>query len=693
MKRAKFIWLSNEVYPDLQKSPMSVFRPNYDEFNFCVAGFKKEYKFNKIIKTAKIRVFGDTRFFLYVNAKFIGMGPVPSGGDVIMPEQYASEFVIDVDNANFNVYAKVQLKPVVETDNSNERGGFILAADLRFDDGTVQTVYTDETWLSRRENEYVASRVTDYTLKRDKWINAVEIPSVWNAKLSQIKNLTEQCVSSEEYIIQSNETGQFYKELKKIYSAYVRLKITATSEYEIKFISSEIKGTSERVHIIKGEKDMEYRSHEMDSIGEYKLEIRSRDGSPVVVRADILFVCYPSDEKGDFNCSDDALNKIYQLSRWTVKICRQSIELDSPVHQENLFCAGDYNIETLVNNYATGDYSLTRFDLLRMGNYLYATDGWQYNRSYSLIWLSMLYDYYMFSGDASVFHDVERGIEKLMNRFQTYKNEDGILETLPAYTFVDWAYIDGYGLQYPPRALGETVMNAFYYNAIMTCVKIYTILGEQEKAEKYDDMGRKFRKMFHQYFYDSDKQLYFDGRNVPNEITGVMPENSDKRYYTIYSNTLAVLFGLCDSGKAVQIMKSILDNEDMMIAQPYFMHYVINAVYKVGLFEEYGLKLIRKWEKLVNECDKGLKEVWNDYEGYVIDYSHAWCATPAYQLPCRISGIEILEPGFKKIRINPNLYGLDYANIKIPTPYGVINCHITKDKTEVDVPNKITVVS
>lgn len=691
LDKAKFIWLNSEVYPDLQKSPISVFLPCCKDFNFSVAGFKKEYWFENKIKTAKIRVFGDTRYYLYINSKFVGMGPVPVGPASIMPEQYASDFEIDVNETYFNIYAKVQSKPVVELDSSNEKCGFILAAELHFEDGEVRNVVTDNTWLSRRENEYISPRVIDYTVKRDEWINAVETPSVWNVKLSQIKNLVEQCVSSETYVAKGNEKTKFSKSLDKIYSAYVRLTITATEKYEIKFISSEINGVSERVHIIKGERSAEYRSHEMDSIGEYRIEIQSKDDAPVSVRAEVLFVCYPSNEIGGFECSDEMINRIYRLSRWTVKICRQSIELDSPVHQEPLYCFGDYNILSLINNYSTGDYSLTRFDLLRMGNYLYKTGGNQGNRLYSLIWLHMLYEYFKYSGDSSIFSDVEKGIDSLMERFETYKNSDGILETLPTYAFVDWAYVDGYGLKYPPRALGETVMNAFYYNAIIISSKIYGILGNAEKSEKYSDMGKKFKKMFNRYFYDDDKQMYFDGRNIPNEIHSRMPKNSNKRYHTIYSNTVAVLFGLCDSENFSRIMKSILDNEEMMIAQPYFMHYVIDAVYKAGLFEEYGLKLIRKWEKLVNECEKGLKEVWNDYEGYDVDYSHGWGGTPAYQLPCRIAGIEILEAGFKKIRIKPNLYGLDYADIKIPTPYGVINCHITKDKTDIDIPDGITV--
>lgn len=692
LDEAKFIWLDSNVYPELQKSPVSVFRADYNDFKFGVAGFKREYKFDKLIKTAKIKVFGDTRFFLYVNSAFVGMGPVPCGGSIVMPEQYESEFVVDVCSTNLEIYAKVQSKPVVQSDNSVGRGGFVLAGELFFADGTAETVVTDSTWLSRLENEYISPRTVDYTNKRDEWINAVEIPSVWNVKPSQIKNLVEKPVSREVYVTNGSETVEFAKSLDKIYSAYVRLNIKTKSEYKIKFTSSEVNSVSEQIHIVKGIGDSEYYSHEMDSIGEYKIEVQSKGGLPVSIQTDIIFVHYPSEEIGEFKCSDDMLNRINELCRWTVKICRQSIELDSPVHQENLFCCGDYNIESLVNNYATGDYSLTRFDLLRMGNYLHTTNGWQYNRSYSLIWIHMLYQYFMYSGDETILKDVEHGIESVMVKFETYKNSDGILENLPTYTFIDWSYVDGYGLQYPPRALGETVMNAFYYNAVVVCAKIYDKLGNIEKSEKYSLMGENFKKVFNQYFFDTEKQMYFDGRNIPNEVSDVMPKNSDRRYYTIYPNTLAVLFGLCDSDKSIQIMKKILDNKDMMIAQPYFMHYVIDAVYKTGLFEKYGLKLIGKWEKLVRECEKGLKEVWNDYQGYDTDYSHGWGATPAYQLPCRISGLEILEPGFKKIRLNPNLYGLDYADIKIPTPHGVIICHITKDRSDFRIPDGITVV-
>ena len=153
-----------------------------------------------------------------------------------------------------------------------------------------------------------------------------------------------------------------------------------------------------------------------------------------------------------------------------------------------------------------------------------------------------------------------------------------------------------------------------------------------------------------------------------------------------------MLFDLCEKEKQTEIMEWVLKPENLDGVQPYFMHYVFEAVNKVGLFEKYGMELLRKWKVLVEMCEKGLREVWTDYEGYEIDYSHGWGATPTYQLPNKILGLEILKPGFKKIKINPNLYGLEWAKISVPTPFGEIKCDITKTGTDVDIPNGIEVV-
>ena len=95
----------------------------------------------------------------------------------------------------------------------------------------------------------------------------------------------------------------------------------------------------------------------------------------------------------------------------------------------------------------------------------------------------------------------------------------------------------------------------------------------------------------------------------------------------------------------------------------------------------------------MTEFPKGLQEGWYDFSGYGFDYSHVWAGTPTYQLPSKLSGLKIRKAGFKEISLNPDLYGLEYADIKIPTPYGTIEISMKKGKkTDIKIPEGIKVI-
>lgn len=72
--------------------------------------------------------------------------------------------------------------------------------------------------------------------------------------------------------------------------------------------------------------------------------------------------------------------------------------------------------------------------------------------------------------------------------------------------------------------------------------------------------------------------------------------------------------------------------------------------------------------------------------GYDYDYSHAWGATPAYQLMSKITGLQMIKPGFCKILLKPDLFGLKSAKVNIPLPYGMIRCDFGKEN-KIEVPD------
>ena len=58
----------------------------------------------------------------------------------------------------------------------------------------------------------------------------------------------------------------------------------------------------------------------------------------------------------------------------------------------------------------------------------------------------------------------------LLERFERYIGENGIIEYPPDYMFVDWLAPDGISMHHPPKALGQTCLNMFY----VTCPMVLT---------------------------------------------------------------------------------------------------------------------------------------------------------------------------------------------------------------------------
>ena len=118
--------------------------------------------------------------------------------------------------------------------------------------------------------------------------------------------------------------------------------------------------------------------------------------------------------------------------------------------------------------------------------------------------------------------------------------------------------------------------------------------------------------------------------------------------------------------------------------QPYFAHYLLEAIYNAGLSDKYTLKILETWKQPVLECTKGLVEGFFKPEPtYSFDHSHAWGGTPLYSLPKALLGLEINKPGFSEITLKPSLLGLEKAKVELPTPYGLLVCDLQKNQDAV----------
>jgi hypothetical protein len=166
------------------------------------------------------------------------------------------------------------------------------------------------------------------------------------------------------------------------------------------------------------------------------------------------------------------------------------------------------------------------------------------------------------------------------------------------------------------------------------------------------------------------------------------------RYYKTYIPfmfiVLAALFGVYPDPAA--LLCRTLDDHELGYYQPYFAHFVLEAVRRCGLCDRYTRPILEDWKEPIRTCPKGLPEGFYPQSDYPFDHSHGWGGTPLYTLPMALSGLEILEPGMSRIRLRPTLLGLDSATVEIPFPAGMLRIEMKQGKDPVlTLPDGVTV--
>lgn len=688
---AKWIWLDSNRYPEYQKTYFGCEAedkmPKDPKFpyNYCVADFSRRIVFDTKPERVELRVSGDTVFRFWVNGEFVGLGPVCAGGDFLGRKEplawyYANNYTLKPDGCELNIFAQVRLKPLMLTEFSHCQGGFYLAGRAIFADGKVTEFGTDESWRARRNGRYPEPCTYDGEACPDAWFPAVPTGDERALTDAPIKMLTIEPVypqnpGQREIAIRSGEVVDVPFDM--VYSANLGISCRGRCNLHIDFYEDgPVYNSAENIVLTDGDV---YRSIRMHSAGGMRITVNSA-GEGTVISPMLWFNHYPTDHEGCLTTSDRDINEIYRLCKWSLKICRQTIHLDSPKHQELLACTGDYYIETLMTLFTYGDLSLSREDVVRTGKWLCQNGGRMFHTTYSLIWVQMLKTVWQYTGDDSLPGECRKAMNLLFDLFETYVGESGVIENPPDYMFVDWMVTDGYTLHHPPRYLGQTVLNAFWYKALTDGAELAEYFGWEE-GEKWRTRAAAVLPAFNRCFYDEARGMYFEG--IDDE------PGKNRRSFARYGNILAALYGLCDKERALRLVRMAADDDtDLKPIQPYFMNFLLQAVERYGLFDELGMKLIRKWAPSTRACVKGLQEGWYaPEEGYSFDHSHAWGGCPAYFIPRMLTGFTLLENGYKKIRLAPKCFDLDFAEVSFPTPYGEIRVIQRKGETpQITVP-------
>ena len=686
---ANWIWLSEQAHPALQHTRYSI-QAKEANCPVAVVEFTRTYRFAADSELC-FDISADTVYTLYLNGQCLGMGPAMAGGDfdpeAPAPRQYSDRYSLQAPAGEAVFSVLVRLSPQVLCEYSRGHGGLFLSGTAKAA-GAEKAFGTDNTWQARLRPDLGPDH--DGRMQPGPFEPCAYVEDVWQAIPSGLPVMQEYAVPVQcaALTLAPGEKRVVTERFPHIHAAVPE--VTATGECAL---SLDLFETPDRVlHTLKAHtvEGTYFRTDRLYSVGGYTLTAENVGTVPCTLSVLLYGRHYPITAEGTFACADEGLNRVYRLCKQNLRICRQTLHLDSPKHQEPLACTGDYYIETLMEAFTYGDLRLSALDCRRTADLLVQKEGRMFHTSYSLIYVSMLLDTYRFTGDMALLTDCEPGLRALFARFARYRDSHGLCAT-PDYMFIDWVMTEGYSMHHPPKYLGQTAINAFYFGALQAGAEIYRLLGKPSTAQELLRTAEDIRHAVMTHLYDRERGLFFDGMPDAEEACPPwLPENAPRRHYGPYGNILAALYALPGEEEGRTLLLRILQSEDLSAVQPYFMHFLLEAVYRYGLFDRYGLPLLRRWVPCCPEGALGIPEGWYKPEPtYTFDQSHAWGGTPAYQLPRAFLGFRMVQPGFGEIALAPQNFGLGDVSVSMPTPYGMIRCDFHDGKPDLSVPEEI----
>lgn len=361
---------------------------------------------------------------------------------------------------------------------------------------------------------------------------------------------------------------------------------------------------------------------------------------------------------GSFRCSDPLLNRIWDVGAYTVHLNMQQYIWDG-IKRDRLVWIGDLHPEIATIQTVFGNQEIITRSLDYVVSQTPQGEWMNAIPSYSMWWIIIQHDYFMQFGNREYLEKQLPYLKQLCQMLSMQIQDDG-QDATPNLRFVDW----------PTQGQKDAVdvgLQALHVLATKCAMRMFEILGEDAEAEL---CRRDYEKL----------------RKWPVHMVNAKQ-----------SNALAVWAGLLDAKEVNEKSLKVGGAEGLSTFMGY---YILMARAQAGDVEgaldtirEYWGGMLQlgattfwedfdiRWLKNAAPIDRlplpGEIDVHSSYGGHCYQglrhsLCHGWASGATSWLTKYILGIEIVEPGCRKIRVRPNLCGLPWVRGTYPTPEGVL---------------------
>ena len=406
------------------------------------------------------------------------------------------------------------------------------------------------------------------------------------------------------------------------------------------------------------------------------------------------FTAYPFEQHAEFTSDDDSLTPIWDIGWRTARLDAHDTYMDTP-YWERMQYIGDTRIQALISYALTGDDRLARqaiqaFDDSRIPDGItrsrYPSSLVQVIPTFSLLWIGMVHDFWMYRGDEAFVRAQLPGTRGVLDWFLARQRQDGLMGTVSWWPFVDWGRDFPFGMPPEDENGGSSIVTLQFIEALRYGEELESTYGDRDRAQTYREAEERAARAVRQLCW--------------NETYGLLADTPAQKHYSQHANILGVWLDVIPREKQKDVLTKILSTSDsgfevsgalppMTKATYYFRFYLARAVEHAGMGDRY-LNLLQPWRDMVA---LGLT-TWAEQPEPTRSDSHAWSAHPNFDLLTIVGGIRPEKPGFASVGIEPHLGGLKRVTAAVPTPKGVIRAEYTATTTgvraEITLPADLT---
>ena len=395
----------------------------------------------------------------------------------------------------------------------------------------------------------------------------------------------------------------------------------------------------------------------------------------------LAYFGYWDDTQSSFSSSDDILNQVWDLCRYSIKATTfAGYYVDGD--RERIPYEADAYLNQLSHYGVDCEYTIARKTI----EYFFVSKP-TWPTEWQLHVAMMMYQDYLYTGNTEL---IEKYYERLKAKtLMALEVEDGFISsqsprhngefllslgfpdsTTQLKDIVDWPpesnnfegvnkYQKGERDGYVFKRI-NTVVNGFYYHNMKIMAQFAAVMNKPEEALDYEFRAARVKKSINEQLFNEEKGYYLDGVGTD--------------HGSLHANMILVAFDVVPESRKKSVVEHIRSRG--MACSVYGAQYLLEALYLANE-ADYALELMtaqhdRSWYNMIKVGSTITLEAWDMKYKVNADWNHAWGAAPANIIPRHLWGIQPKTAGFGVARIRPQMGSLKNAEIKVPTIRGKI---------------------